>query len=508
MRLLPLVVLFVGLLEGCGSNRSLSTVSNGGAGAGGGMPASSGAGGSFAGAGAVSNGPPEWLAFQTPDGIFAYDANTFPSTATVKLGPPPGGDYLNGEAPLWSRDGTRIVYISGDALDVWDMTGSAPSAPVTLAKGLKPESTDEATSWSPDSKSLVLLQNHTLYALDPTQHMPPQHVISTSVQTYGWAPTGDGLLYDDTAGLNFVHIVAGLPGTPQHLDDANSEWEWSPNSKYVGTEDSAQVWMFGVSGATLESTSVYPLVHPFAARPFFDSDGTYFAFNDGDGTGALHYASTAAPDIVFGLSSPTDGTPGYGYRWHPKRPTVIAFNAVPAPDSMPMGVWFLADVSVKPVAPTPITLPVGLLPEMWLPDSLSMLISDDLRTQFSLIDLSVAKPALVAFPMQSSSIQLWRLSPDSTVLGYSTSTTLRLSTVASPSDLPKSLTVNSNKMDSFSWEWSPDGRYIMMQLTTNKNTEQSLEIVRADGTLSLPVTVSPSTVGNHTGFAWQPMVLP
>jgi WD40 repeat protein len=504
MRLLPMVVVLVGVLEGCGSSGSSNTVSNGGAGA--------GAGGMGGSAGAGSNGSPEWLAFQTPDGIFAYDANTFPSTATVKLGPPPGGDYLSDEGPLWSRDGTRIVYISGDALELWDMTGSAPSAPVTLAQGLKPESTVAATSWSPDGKSLVLLQNQTLYALDPTRPMPPRNPIGTNVQTYHgyqWAPTGDGLLYADTTGLNLVHIAAGVPGTPQHLDDASSGWEWSPNSKYVGTEDSTQVWMFDVSGATLKSTSVYPLVRPFAASPYFNSDGTYFAFNDGDGTGALHYASTAAPDMVFGLNSPTDGTPGYGYRWHPNRPSVLAFNAVPAPDSMPMGDWFLADVSVKPVAPTPIPLPVGLLPQMWMPDGLSLLISDDLRTQFWLIDLSVAKPALVAFQMQSSTIRQWRLSPDKTVLGYSTNTTLRLSTLASPSDLPKTLTVNSNDMDAFSWEWSPDGRYIMMQLTTNKSTEQSFEIVRADGPLfSWPVTLSPSTVGKQMGFAWQPTVLP
>jgi len=504
MRLLPVFVVFLGALEGCGGNGSSNAASNGGAGAvgGEGMPASSGAG-------AVSNEPPEWLAFQTPDGIFAYDAKTFPSTATVKLGPPPGGDYLHGEPPLWSRDATRILYISGDALDVWDMTGSAPSAPVALAKGLKPESTVSATSWSPDGKSVVLLQNHTLYALDTTQPMPPQNPISTSVQTYQWAPTGDGLLYDDTTGLSVVHITAGLPGTPQHLDDANSGWEWSPNSKYVGTEDNTQVWMFDVSGATLKSTSVYPLARQFGSSPYFDCDGTYFAFNDGDGTGALHYASTAAPHTVFGLNSPTDGTPGYGYRWHPQHPSVLAFNAAPAPDSMPLGDWFLADVSVKPVAPTPIALPVGLLPQMWMPDGLSMLLSDELRTQFSLIDLSVAKPAPAAFPVQSSTIQLWRLSPDKTVLGYSTKTALLLSTLASPSAPPKTLTVNSNDMDSFWWEWSPDGGYIMMQLTTNQNTAQSFEIVRGDGTLfSLPVTLSPSTVGNQTGFAWRPMVLP
>jgi hypothetical protein len=511
MRLWPMVVVVVGVLEGCGSNGSSNTVSNGGAGAlgGGGMPASNGAGGSFAGA--VSNGP-EWLAFQTPDGIFAYDANTFPSTATVKLGPPPDGDYLSGEGPLWSRDGTRIAYISGDSLELWDMTGSAPSAPVTLAKGLKPESTVEATSWSPDSKSLVLLQNHTLYALDPTRPMPPQNPIGTGVQTYQgyqWAPTGDGLLYVDATGLNFVHIVAGLPGTPQHLDDATSSWGWSPNSKYVGTEDSTQVRMFDVSGATLKSTAVYPLVRPFAASPYFDSDGTYFMFDDGGSMGTLHYASTAAPDMVFELNSPTDGTAVYEALWHPNRPSVLAFNVVPAPDSMPIGDWFLADVSVKPVAPTPIPLPVGLLPEMWMPEGLSLLISNDLRTQFWLIDPSVAKPAPMAFPMQSSTIRQWRLSPDKSVLGYSTNTTLCLSTLASPSDVPKTLTVSSNDMDSFSWEWSPDGRYIMMLLMTNRNTEQSFEIVRADGTLfSLPVTLSPSTVGNRTGFAWRPESLP
>lgn len=513
MRLLRLVVVFAGVLGGCGSSGSPSTLGNGGAGAvgGGGMPASSGAGGSFAGAGLVSNGSQEWLAFQTPDGIFAYDANTFPSSATVKLGPPQGGDY-SGEGPLWSRDGTRIAYISGDALEVWDMTGSAPSDPVTLAKGLNPESTVLATSWSADSRSLVLLQNDTLYAFDPTRPMPPQNAIGTGVQTYPgyqWAPTGDGLLYSDTTGLNLVHIAAGLPGTPQHLGDARSRWGWSPNSRYVGTEDSTQTWLFDVSGATLKSTSVFPLVHPFSASPYFNSDGTYFMFDDGGSTGALHCASTAAPDVVFELNSPTDGTPGYGALWHPNRPSVLAFNAVPAPDSMPMGDWYLADVSVKPVEPTPIPLPVGLLPQMWMPDGLSLLVSDDLRTQFWLIDLSIAKPALVAFPMQSSTIRQWRLSPDKTVLGYSTNTTLRLSTLASPSDVPKTLTVSSNDMDSFSWEWSPDGRYIMMELMTNRNTEQSFEIVRADGTqFSLPVTLSPSTVGNQTGFVWQPVALP
>ena len=139
MRLLRLVVVFAGVLEGCGSSGSPSTLGNGGAGAvgGGGMPASSGAGGSFAGAGSVSNRPQEWLAIQTPDGIFAYDANTFPSSATMKLGPPLGGDY-SGEGPLWSRDGTRIAYISGDALEVWDMTGSAPSEPGHTRQGPEP----------------------------------------------------------------------------------------------------------------------------------------------------------------------------------------------------------------------------------------------------------------------------------------------------------------------------------------------------------------------------------
>jgi hypothetical protein len=494
-------------LAACGSSaKPGATLDGARAGAGGmaGTGGMAGMGGSVAagmgGAGGMEPPPPEWVTFVNKSGIFAYDANTFPATSTViTLGPPPGSDYLSGVAPVWSPDGKRVMYISGSALLLWDMSGRTPLAPVTLASGLVPQSDTEAISWSRDGQSVAVVNQNGLYTLDPASPTPTLNPVTTAdVQVYSWAPAGNGLLYSDAGGVFFTRVTAGVPVTPELVGPLGIQWGLAPDGNHFATWGASDIDFVDATGPALATTLVYSKERTVLTSPAFTPDGSFFVANvveDG-----LLYAPTSAP-TKFGLLQGTTGGSEIGYsRFNPKRPA-LSFATTESVTSTPSNNWFVAELSDAMVVPKPI--PGSWSMADWLPDGQTLVLENTAHTQLAFMDWSSATPTAASLPVAPSSIEYYAASPDQTLFAYSTQNVIYVATTSNPSAAPGSVTISRSSDDSVTWEWSPDGRYIAVVVTGFNPSKSTVELVRVDGTTpSSPITIGPTVDDYLTGASW------
>jgi hypothetical protein len=501
---------------GCGGDVPSSKVSNTGGSGGGGnggnlsLGGKPGAGGGTAtgGGGAPvvpDNGPHEWLVFASADGIYAYDTSNYPATTTLKLGEPPSAGYTSGSRPRWSRDGTRVMDFSGGALLAWDMSGSTPSAPVTLATDVKPEFTVQAASWSGDGESIAFLEGKTLYCLDSSVPMGTRTAISDSVQLYSFAPAGDGLLYKDSSGINFVRVEAGTPmGTPQFVDELNVNWTWSPTGEYFATEG-AHMSLFDARGDTLIRTDVSPLMLMFSVWPRFSPDGSHFSFQAGNGTEALMYGPVAMPGAVAEMPGPTADSRGGAHIWHPSRPALV-YNATYAPAHEASTEWLIADLSAADeISPKPV--PGIAQPSLWLREGTGLITVNETHTQLGYVDMAAASPAAALFPMQGSTIDNVILSPDDTTLAFTTDSTLQLAVARDPGAPPVTVTPKPGSDDYLYAQWSPSGNYLSFRLNARPDYDTlTLFVARVQGTEVSPLAaVLPTVEGKNLNYEWQPI---
>ncbi len=471
-----------------------------------GVPSASGAdagadnGGS---AGAPVAASPVWLAFENPDGVFAYDTRNYPDpNKAVKLGAPPTLDYFfGGSAPEWSPDGKSVAYVSGDSLVVWDMTGSLPSAAKTLATGLVPSITQRRIQWSPDSSSLAFTSGEQLLVLDPAAATPVPRQITAHVYYWGFAPQGNGLAYTDVSGANLISVTSGVASNLQKASDMPIAWGWSPDGLHLGMQSDAQDWLLDVSEATLKSTPVFPT----GANPEiqFSFDGTFMSFNGADSGEQIQYLSVADPSTVIPIAAPMEPSGGAPV-WHPSR-SALLFHSQSAS-------WFMADLSNPRVKVKAVPVPASSRPVAWLPNGLSLLFADFSNTQLSLVDMSVATPVAVPFARQSQPILDVKPNSTGTAIAFVTTNTLHLMDPARPKDAGTTLPIVDDSSAALGFQWSQDGRFIFLSLLQGSLpqppsqppiTNQTLLLVRADGTVPSPVIpLGPSTEGVLGNASW------
>ncbi|RYZ04431.1 MAG: hypothetical protein EOO73_23540 [Myxococcales bacterium] len=397
--------------------------------------------------------------------------------------------------------------VAGDSLMVWDMDGLAPSEGRVLVSGLKWGGDAIGTQWAADNKTVFLKNDKTLIALDSTTAMPEQRVITTSALLYSRAPKGDGLIFDDDTGMNFVSVPGGLPGQPQHAEAINAQWTWSPDGVHFGTEG-VNVKLFDTSGPQLASTDVYPLMRTYASSPSFSHDGTYFAFNAGNGTQALMYGSVAAPADVKPLNGVMQGSEGRAARWHPKK-ALIAYNVAYPPNFEATQEWVVADVSgAEPSLPVVIPVTGDFL--RWLPDGTTLLMLDAEHKQLTLVDMEAKPPTLAPFvPAPMAGIAYETVSPDGKVLGYSTEGKLLLADLNMPATPPLSVNPGGQEDATPYFAWTGDGQYLVIDVSSETFEKASIKVAKVDGRkLSELVTImAPRSV---QGFGWslQPPLTP
>jgi hypothetical protein len=501
-----------GLLCACGGtsgNGSHVTAGSSGSGGGGGGGLALGGSGGGSGTGPVAGGgggpgraegPAQWVVFTTPDGFFAYDTHHYPNAgAAIRLGDPPANGLTGTSGPVWSSDGKHLSGVAGDSLIVWDMDGLEPSAGRVLIAGLKRGGDAVSTQWAADNKTVFLKQDKTLMALDSTTAMPKQSVITTSALFYSAAPKGEGLIFDDDTGMNFVSVPAGLPGQPQHAEAINADWTWSPDGVHFGTEG-ANVKIFDTSGPQLASTDVYPLLRTYASSPSFSHDGSYFAFNAGNGTEALMYGSVAAPAAVKPLNGVMQGSEGRAARWHPKKP-LIAYNVAYSPNFEATKEWVIADVSGEEPS-LPVAIPVMGDFNRWLPDGTRLLMLDAEHKQLTLVDMEAKPPSVEPFvPAPTGGIAYETVSPDGSVLGYSTQSKIFLADLKMPATPPLSVNPGGQENGTPYFAWTGDGQYLVVNVSSDKFEKASIKVAKVNGRkLSELVTImAPRSV---QGFGW------
>jgi hypothetical protein len=531
LRVAWILGMLTGLTAACGgSGATSSTVgqSNGGAGgavaghggqaqlggaagkptAGGasGMGGSGGASG-MAGAGGEpvrADGPPQWLAYETADGIFVYDVKNYPAVnRSIRLGDPPNGDYGVTQGPNWTLDGSRMMEFSGDKLLVWDMTGMMPSEPMVLATGMKPTDQSIPLWWSGDDKTVFLVQDDSLYALDASKPMAERHLITTSVVLHQPAPKGDGLIYDDSTGMNYVRVTAGVPEKPQLAEELSANWSWSPDGIHFGTED-LSMKLFDTSGPLFTMTDVYPLSLSYSVSPEFSFDGAYFTFNAGSGVDALMYGSVAAPKPVKPLRGMQPDSEGRSSTWHPSKP-MIAYNVVQAPAFAASTEWVVSDVSgAEPSAP--LTIPGDGTFYGWLGDGDKLLRLSTDHKQMQLVDMGAKPPTSTPLPVSTETIGQSATSRDQRVLALVADTALHLVDLANPSaafvDVKPSVAGETTSY----CIWSSDNHYLVFDADSADYQKRSVEIAGVgDGRQVSPTVTLVAPTTDKVEWSLQPV---
>jgi hypothetical protein len=521
-----IALVLTGLAWGCGNTDNPSSrvsptgtgaSASGGSAAGGMTIALGGAGGTMTALGGTGGGPSagaggeavraegaaQWIVFTTPDGFYAYDAHNYPAeNAAIRLGETTSNSLTGTYGPDWSPDGKHVAGVTGDSLVVWDMSGVTPSTGTVLVTGLKRGGDAVTTQWAADNRILFLKQDKTLVALDSRVAMPEQRVITSSVLFFSRAPQGDGLIYDDDSGMNFVHVPGGVPGQPQHVEELSADWQWSPDGVHFGTEGQS-VKIFDTGGAELVSTDVLALMRMFAASPSFSGDGSHFAFNAGDGTGTLMYGSVAAPASVKPLNGAMAGSEGRASRWHPSKPS-IAYNVAYPPAFQATGEWVVADVSgAEPGAP--VAIPVAGVFDGWL-DADRLLMIDEPHQQLTLVDMAAKPPSAAPFTaVPEGGIAYESVSPDGKVLAFATEAKLYFADMSAPATPPLSVSPGGQDDGLPYFAWTADGKYLVVNVESDKFTKASLKLARIEGQkLSPLVTIMPPRPVQGFGWALQP----
>jgi hypothetical protein len=479
-------------------NKRAEAGSGGMSGVGGGA-AGSGAGGMAGGGMAGMPAAPQWLAYLSPEGNFAYDATTFPATEATKLSAPPTGLFLNGRPPAWSPNGKYVAYFAGDSLAMREMTGRTPGPEVTLATGLTPTSDAGALQWFWDSSAIAVQSGTTLYAVDPTSSKPTLNLITDkTLYRHILAPAGGGLVYRDGDGVNFTRVTAGVPSTPEPVGMIANSLAWSRDGNTLAVNDALEIFLYDVSGPSVERTLVTPIPSLSTySNPTFNSDGSLFAFNSDEG---VIYSTTSAPATTGFIESPVSGTISSSPNWSLTGTTMI-FAAV-MPPVMQTNQWFY--VSFSGSTPSEIkAIPGSWQYAFWLPDRVALIATDFPGGQASYIDLSGATPVITPYPMQSDNVYSVQWAPVGDRLALITRPGVALTSLSDPSAPTQRLTSTQGELD---WAgWSSAASYMALLSSSRSYQDRGIEVVRVDGaTPSAVVPLLAPAATTSVNFAWQP----
>jgi hypothetical protein len=464
----------------------------------GGMTTEAGAGGDAGliggadGAGGEPSGPvtpvpTRWLAFKAADGVFAYDVTKFPSSdALVQLG--------DSKLGSWSPDGRRLIYSDQSGWRVRDFSQAVPGPAVLLL--------DSAGSlqWSADSKSVSRQTGTELSVLNPDQAAPTLHPITSTLESYRWAPSGGKLAFVDASGGHVVDVVNGVPGVTVDVDAGTG---WSPTGMALANvESDGSLTYTSLSGASPVVTTLFDAMTP-------DMGVEGFEFNrEGSRVATYGWKDRAKPDTFFAQLLPTPGTLSTPYASLPA--TVSSVNIGWSPD----GQWLLYEtsdsaddteqwfgVNVAGATPgTPIPFPVASLSSVhWLPDGHRFIADNQGSASLSIFDLlspSTIEPLLG--PVSTSGTKLNSLG---TILAYRTSDALHLVDLTPSHAARVDITLTNSTNTVGSWGWSPDGKFIAAVMVASSD---QLRLVRIDDfAASSPLDVGKLS-SSSVNFAWQP----
>jgi Tol biopolymer transport system component len=234
-----------------------------------------------------------------PFGLAATGKFAFDSNGEIFVAAPDGTGIrplLGGSAETlergatWSRDGTRVAYLSGTTqgspgLWVANADGSAArkvSGDIALVADRGP-----AATWSPDGR-LAFATGGKLYVATADGSAPPRPLGDDSIQRYdpAWSPTGTLIAFrggkspvDPDA---TVHVITTDGQRQSKVSSPGAGWhDWSPDGTRlvyaVGKEPVGDILMATFDGMTwTEKTLVGPPGDD--VMPRWSNDGTRVAF--------------------------------------------------------------------------------------------------------------------------------------------------------------------------------------------------------------------------------------
>lgn len=508
---------------GTAGSGTAGTMTEGGTGAG--VAGETSVGGEGGGAGMGPEPQPEieptrWLVFAHEKGTFAYDTTKFPSadgllTLSSALSLP---RYFN---VIWSPNGRDVLYLDAGSVYAVNMQGDAPGTPrVLLSTPAAPSAPPYLVSpwaWSADSASLAAASKTTLSVLDASQAAPALHPITTTVQTYRWAPAGSWLYFKDADGEHVVEVVNGTPGSVVDLTPKDNVW--SPDGVHLAglLNDEVALTTLANHQATVDTLT------DFNPEPPINNGGEAGAAGAG--------GAPALPDPVgfvnlqfnkdgsrLAFSSEESDPEAYIVRIKPTmgQPEAVVSNA-PADASVyctswsPDGTLLLCEwskIGAGEVFAASATggAPITVLEDnsynswTWSPSPAKHQLFNTKLNQNNMLEglmVDLAKPN-TAVKLYTAPAQ-YTVSPTGDFLSYVVKPTVNIVNLAKPQNQPTPIDTDHLAYDPPVATWSPDARFISI---ADGAFQQRL--VRVDGeSFSTPVKLQVTSKYAIWG-AWQP----
>lgn len=195
--------------------------------------------------------------------LFTMDPNVAGSYATV-----PGEEWpLRGEAPTWSPEGTRLVYVSDSDLYLWSQNDHRPVRLTVMRpdQGLAREASDP--EWSPDGQFIAFVRTNLDHFDGEVVAMKPLHLAAqrslgyfapqSPVASPSWRPDSSRVVFYGVFGP--VVVVIDSQGnatqsyTPFGLAGAGTNPVYAPSSSgtnevFVVNRSITQYWFITSNG--------------------------------------------------------------------------------------------------------------------------------------------------------------------------------------------------------------------------------------------------------------------
>jgi TolB protein len=242
-------------------------------------------------------------------GIFTVDPTTLEVTG------PLGGAEFDSQ-PVWSPDGTRIVFASlragGDnRIFVMNADGSD-------VQSLTPTGDDGNTcpTWSPDGTRIAYSNGDSNIVIIPSDGGAPVATFSVETCDLSWSPLGDRIAFAGATGISFLDIATGTvtPFTTDPNDDAPS---WAPDgSRLVWSRDTPGGQHLFVAPVTDASAASEITSGTIDAFPAWSPDGTSIAFVEGGFVGRIARVAAEGGPVSF-VTTPAGESSDTEPNWQP-----------------------------------------------------------------------------------------------------------------------------------------------------------------------------------------------